>query len=199
MDTESALNFRPLAIRKAIDCVLAHPDFGPAIDDQRIGVSGGSLGGYTVLTALGAKCAATHSTDPRIKAGFGLVPFMGISIHEPATSLELWPFEKDLSGLQSILTPFLAVYTENDASTPPSTVLKGLSQMSGSTIGIALAGESHVVSDSALPDVYTWELLFFDAWLKGDVRARDLIYSSVNVSVEGGADDRKTFQSPASI
>lgn len=39
----------------ALDQLLAHPEFGPAIDSGRVGAVGYSAGGYTVLAAAGAR------------------------------------------------------------------------------------------------------------------------------------------------
>lgn len=46
---------RPSELSKTIDHVLADPTFGHAINTKRIGAFGYSLGGYTVLSAAGAK------------------------------------------------------------------------------------------------------------------------------------------------
>lgn len=196
MDINSAVNMRPLLFKAALDFISARADFASGIDSDRIGASGGSLGGYTVLTAIGGKygSAKVERSDARIKAAFGLVPFMGVSVKNPDSVFELWPFGKDFSGLKNVQKPFLAVYAENDVNVLPATVLAGLGRMSGTATGIALTGESHVVSNAALQDVYTWELLFFGAWLRQDHQAHALLYGAENVSVEGGVQDRKTFQ-----
>lgn len=44
----------------AIDQVLADPVFGHRIDAARIGAAGFSLGGYTVVTAVGGRCSLEH-------------------------------------------------------------------------------------------------------------------------------------------
>lgn len=46
---------RPRDLSAALDRLLADPQWGPRIDAERIGAMGFSLGGYTVLAALGAR------------------------------------------------------------------------------------------------------------------------------------------------
>ncbi len=47
------LILRPLELVAALDAVIAHPVFGPLIDETRVGAFGFSLGGCTVLAAAG--------------------------------------------------------------------------------------------------------------------------------------------------
>ncbi len=179
-------SLRPIVLEKVLDAVLKHPDFGPAIDSDRIGVSGSSFGGYTILATMGGNYLKSVETvaDPRIKAGFGLVPFTG--------SIFRWPFGKDWSGLKSVRVPFMAVYGEKDTNVPPETVLGSIAKLSGTASAIMFDGEKHILSDKVWPEVYTWEVLFFDTWLKGDAKAGKLIYE--NDSVQGATVDRKTYQ-----
>ncbi|MBL8078314.1 MAG: alpha/beta fold hydrolase [Anaerolineales bacterium] len=63
---------RAADIRLVVDNVLADKDFGPHIDENRIGIAGFSMGGYTALAAVGAQLeierwqpyCAVHPTDP---------------------------------------------------------------------------------------------------------------------------------------
>jgi len=64
--------------------------------------------------------------------------------------------------------------------------------MSGPTTAVMLDGEQHLVSNATSSDIRTWELLFFDAWLRDDATARQKLKSST--SVRGGVNDHKTFQ-----
>lgn len=196
---ETNLGLRPLALKAALDCVLKHPDFGPAIDPERIGVSGGSFGGYTILAAMGGKnpAAADSVADPRIKAGFGLVPFMGARIGFWPATIEAWPFGKDYAGLRAVRAPFMAIYGQKDTNVPPESVMGGIAQISGPTSAVMLDGEQHLFSKAVWSDVYTWELLFFDTWLRGDAGARRLLYGGT--SVQGGVNDHKTYQHAARL
>jgi hypothetical protein len=53
--------------------------------------------------------------------------------------------------------------------------------------------EAHILSKLAWPLVHTWEVLFFDTWLKGDETARQALYRAG--SVAGGVPNQKTWQS----
>lgn len=191
---EADLILRPLMIKKGIDYILAHPDFGPAIDPDRIGVSGASMGGSTILAVMGGKYlpAVEGIPDPRIKAGFGVVPFMGGTFGVWPFTLDAWFFGKDFAGLQSVSAPFLAVYAEKDKNVLPASVMSGVKQMKGPVSIIMLEGESHDLSQEAWSDIHTWEVLFFNTWLRGDTNARRLIYGGD--SVGGGVNDHKTYQ-----
>jgi Chlorophyllase enzyme len=179
-------SLRPLVLRKALDHILSHPDFGPAIDPNRIGLTGCSFGGYTILAVMGGKYLRSMDTeaDPRIKAGFGLVPFSG--------SFLRWPFGKDWAGLKSVRVPYMAVYGEKDQNVPPETVLGSIAQVSGTASAVVLKGEQHLISNKAAIAVNTWEILFFNTWLKGDAQAGKLIYEGS--SVQGEAENSKTYQ-----
>jgi hypothetical protein len=55
-----------------------------------------------------------------------------------------------------------------------------------------LDGETHDLSNSTTSDVNTWEVLFFDAWLRDDSNARQLL--EAGTSVRGGVHDHRTIQ-----
>jgi predicted dienelactone hydrolase len=180
---------RPLQFRQVLDQLLADPDFGPAIDSSRIGASGSSFGGMTILSCMGGGTSGESgcAPDARIKAGFGLVPFTGA----------FWarPFGKDWASLKGVRVPYLAVYAEADSNVPPDTVLGSIAQCSGDSTAVALPGEKHILSQDAWVDVKTWELLFFNAWLKGDAQALALLQGDTRV--RGGVADHKTYHQDA--
>jgi len=180
------LKLRPIEVRQVIDHLLADPDFGPLVDPERIGVEGASFGGYTLLACLGGRNPeGTHSDhDPRIKAGLGLVPFTSA----------WWsnPFGKDWAGLSSVKAPYLAVYAGEDKNVPPETVLGSIARCTGPRMAVCLDGEGHLLSDKAWKDVPTWEMIFWDAWLKDDPVAKSLL--EADTSVEGGVNDHVTFR-----
>jgi dienelactone hydrolase len=181
-----ALRLRSLQFRSAMDYVLSHPDFAPAIDQERIGVTGSSMGGFTVLNAIGGKTNDEFVPGPdlRIKAGFAVVPFVGA----------FWshPFGSDFAGLESVDRPLLAVCGGKDDVTPAKTLAKALRRISSSRTAYCLPEEGHVFTDSAWPVVGTWEVLFFDAWLKRDAAAKGLLYGET--VVKGGTRAELLFQ-----
>jgi len=178
---------RPLAVSKILDYMLADPDFGPAIDNERIGISGSSFGGYTTLAVTGGGCFGSSDvpTDSRFRAGFGIVPYVG-------GTYGYYPFGSNYSSLGNVECPFFAVYANNDTSVPKSTVEAALPQIEGTCTGVILAGETHSLSESAWVEAKTYEILFFEAWLCDDKNAMNTLYGDMNV--DGGVDDRRTYQ-----
>jgi len=191
----SAMAVRPLEFRAALDFVLQHADFVHAIDVGRIGASSASAGGHTILCAMGGINPASPNpslADPRIKAGFGLVPFMGSSMGIWPFKQDAWYFGKDYAGLRSVRVPFFAVYGEKDGNVVPAGVEAGVRAMSGPATAVMLDGETHSLSGSTTSDVNTWEILFFDAWLRDDAHAHQLL--ETGTSVRGGVNDHRTIQ-----
>jgi hypothetical protein len=185
------LAVRSLALKTAIDFLLADPDFSAVIDPDRIGVSGASGGGHTVLGALGGidpGAANPAAADPRIRAGFGLLPFVG---REFGFFTNGWVFGKDYVGLRPVQAPFMAVYGEADVSVSPTTVEAAVRAVSGPVYAVLLERETHSLTPATNSDVHTWELLFFDAWLRDNPDSRQLLARAT--SVRGGVSDRRTY------
>ena len=67
----------------------------------------------------------------------------------------------------------MAIYGEKDTNVPPRSVMGGIAQMSGPASAVMLDGEQHLFSKEVWTDVYTWELLFFNTWLRGDFQLLD--------------------------
>jgi len=196
-DFPANLALRSLELRATLDFVLQHPDFAPAIDADRIGAEGASGGAHTVLAALGGVDPAgrmPEGTDPRIKAGFGLVPFMGGAMGVWPFKLDFWFFGADHAGLHRVQRPFFAVYGGKDTNVPVENVEAGVRALAGPATAIMLDGEQHLVSDAANVDIRTWETLFFDAWLRDDPVARKKLADGT--SVRGGVTDHRTIQQP---
>jgi len=192
------LALRSIELRATLDYVLQHSDFATAIDADRIGANGDSAGGHTIAAALGGidpSGRIPEGADPRIKAGVGLVPFLGGSAGIWPFKMDLWYFGEDHAGLRCVRRPFLALYAEKDTNVSPEGVVAGVHAMAGPTIAVMLDGETHLVSNATSSDIRTWEVLFFDAWLRGDAAARQKLKSGT--SVRGGVNDHKTSQHEA--
>lgn len=182
-DWAGNLGMRPVVLKQAMDYFLAHPDYRDAIDTSRIGISGASFGGYTVLSALGGQrlYGLPSMSDERVKAGFSTVPALdSTSYFSP-------------NGLRAVQKPFLAVYGGKDAVVRKEDVEARIRELQGPTAAVRFDNEAHVTSKEAWPLVHTWEVLFFDAWLKGDETARKTVYGAG--SVAGNAENHKTWQS----
>ena len=189
------LALRALGVRAALDHLLRDPCFGPAIDAARIGAIGESAGAHTVLTALGGVDPSGRVpplADPRLKAAVGVVPFMGASFGFWPFKIDAWHFGADYAGLRGVRRPFLALYGGEDSNVPPAGVEAGVRALGGPAWAVCLDNEAHLLTDVAQRDVLTWELLFFDAWVRGDSISQR--YLDRAVSVEGGAGDRVTLR-----
>jgi predicted dienelactone hydrolase len=186
---------RSLGLRATLDFMLQHSDFANVIDPARIGAIGHSAGGHTILAAMGGTDPSgkiPSFADPRIKAGFGLVPATGGSFGMWPFNVDAWLFGKDRSGLRRVRSPFLAVYAEKDKNVPRDGVEAAVRQMGGPATAVMLDGETHALSPATVSDHSTWQLLFFDAWLRDDASARRRL--ATGTSVRGGVNDRKTIE-----
>ena len=173
---------RTLMVRSFLTYLLNHPKYGPMIDPDRIGLSGASLGGFTTLAILGGLYHNDPATvtDPRIKAGFGIVPWIGGSFD--------YPFLQDFSTLANVTVPFMAVFGEKDSAAPPEIAIQGLQQTSGITIGVQYTGVEHQFTQAAWEDTRTLEVLFFDSFLKDATTTRQILLNGTQVV--GGVEDQ---------
>jgi predicted dienelactone hydrolase len=179
---------RQAGVRAALDFVLKDPVFGPAIDQERIGASGASAGGMTVLALLGGtdpKHPGRSARDARIKAGFGLVPFMGGSFGIWPFQTDAWHVGRDFEGLAAVKAPFFAVYADQDKSVSADAVRAGVRRLGGPAWAVELPGEGHLLSPAAEREAYSWELTFFDAVLRGNADARAKLVTGTKVREVG--------------
>jgi predicted dienelactone hydrolase len=163
---------------------------------NRIGASGASAGGLTVLALLGGvdpKYPAYNPRDPRIKAGFGLVPFMGKSFGVWPFQTEAWHLGREFEGLAAVKAPFFAVYAGQDGAVPADSVRAGVRRLGGPVWAVELPGEDHGLKPAAEREAYSWELAFFDAFLRDNAEARAKLVAST--TVRGGGQGRMTFTS----
>jgi predicted dienelactone hydrolase len=184
---EDNFHLRPLLLRRTLDYILAHPEFGPAIDPARIGVSGSSFGGYTVLSTLGADRldCIPGQVDLRIRAGLVLVPAMR---HDQISLF----FGSGHAGLNRINIPVFALYAKKDTVVLAGDIEAGLEQLRGDGMAVLLEDEGHILSEGAWPVALTWEVLFFNAWLLDDETARMQLHEGETVA--GAVLNRKVFQ-----
>lgn len=185
------LSLRGLGVRAALDWLLRDSAFGPVVDEERIGAIGESAGGHTVLAALGGIDPSGRVPplgDPRVKAAVGVVPFVGQSIGIWPWAIDAWHFGEDFAGLNRVSRPFLAIYAGKDRSVAPAGVEAGVRALSGPTIAVRLDDEGHLLSAAAHADAHAWEVVFFNAWLRGDAEARRQL--EAGTSVRGGTADR---------
>jgi len=181
---------RSLAVRAALDHVLAHPHYADHIDAERIGATGTSGGGLAVLTLLGGLDPSRPGqslADERIKAGFGSEPFAGFSQATaqsmglpPGLAWPFWNFGDDFAGLAAVKRPWFAVSGELDRNVPAADVLAAARAMGSPAWVVEMKGQAHGLNEAANAEARGWEAAFFDAHLRGDAAARALLHPGAN-------------------
>jgi dienelactone hydrolase len=169
---------RTLAVRAALDHVLAHPHYADHVDPERIGATGSSAGGLTVLTLLGGLNPARPGlslADTRIKAGFGMIPFAGAGLASVPGLAGAWNFGDDYAGLAAVKRPWFAVSGEVDRNVPSASVLAAARALGGPAWVVEMKGQAHGMNEAADAEARGWEAAFFDAHLRGDAAARELL------------------------
>ena len=180
---------RPFALKAMTDTVLAHPGYSPGIDTQRIGGFGASLGGAAMAfllgasptTTLGGHCSDPITTDPRIKAAVGYVPFAGYSF--------LPAFCNNQTGAAGVNRPYLAMSGTADTTAPLNMMQLALNQFGSSRYLVQLADGKHELRPEDVDDLFTWMITFFDAYL--DIQTdRTAMARLIKMNgVVGGRDD----------
>jgi len=159
---------RPVSLKAMTDVLLGHAGYAPAVDTERIGGFGASMGGQAMAHLLGARITATLGkscretvTDPRIKAAVGYVPYAGQSF--------LPAFCDDQAGAEGVERPFLAITGSADTTAPEYLAEQAVNRFKGSRYMVSLAGGEHELRAEDAGDIFTWMITFFNAYL--DVRA----------------------------
>lgn len=179
---------RPLSLKAALDTLLADPNYREHVDAERVAGLGTSLGAESLLLYSGARVttdllprlqSAQVMSGGRLKAIAGYVPYFGQRL-VPA-------FGDDQSGLDGMSVPFLGIAGSADDVAPLALTEQGVNRMSGARYVVAFDGLAHTLRQSDLPDIYTWILMFFDAYLNDSEAARGQMARADEVA--GGAAD----------
>ncbi|MEQ9824052.1 MAG: hypothetical protein ABQ298_06680 [Puniceicoccaceae bacterium] len=180
---------RPLEARSVLQAILDDPEFGPRVNPDQIGISGHSFGGFTVYTMMGARNDGEGKTvhDDRIAAGVAASPWTG-GIQGDG---EYLPFGPEHVEMRHIQKPVLTLFGSLDPVTQPKYIVGASRNVQGPAHLIELSGEEHNYSPGGWADMQQWELLFFDAYLKGDPQALQTLEQAE--SIRGGSDDRQHF------
>lgn len=183
---------RPLAVRAALDALLARPDYAGAIDATRIGGMGISLGGETMLLSLGGRLsvdlfgsARDVAADPRIKAAVGVVPYTGATA---GILFSIPAFGTGQEGLAGVRKPFLAAAAAGDTVVPLAMTQLAVGKLGGTAGLVVMDGVGHQDwYPAGADDVATWSLTFLDAHVKADPQALETLMAMKAVS--GGVSD----------
>jgi dienelactone hydrolase len=157
---------RPLSLKVMTDVLLAS-GYAPAVDTDRIGGFGASLGGQAMANLLGARqttnidlsCHAT-ARDDRIKAAVGFVPYSGQSF--------LPSFCNDQAGAADVNRPYLALAGTADTTAPIKLTEQAVNLFGSSRYLVQLPGGKHELRPEDTDDLLTWMITFLNAYL--DVR-----------------------------
>lgn len=182
--------FRPLAARTALDAVLASDEFGAHIDATRIATSGHSAGGYTSLALAGGRYLRNSHNyhHPGVAAVVTAAPWVGGTLPDRGA---YFLFGENNSGVSAISAPVFAVFGTRDQATPASSILPALEQLSGPRYVVELVDQPHIFEAGSWQDLAAWELLFLDAYIKGNQQS--LRKLGVTRSMKGGNADLQHF------
>ena len=180
---------RPLLTKAVLDSVLESESFGPHIDTDNIGISGHSFGGFTALAVAGGPFQGNTATvaDKRFKAGVIAAPWVGGNYDGTDT----FAFGPNNSDLNRVTIPILSFFGTEDQVTLASFILPAVKQLSGPTYLVELVDQPHIFEQGSWEDRDHWELLFFSAYLKGDVTS--LATLKTGKSMQGGNQDIQRF------
>ena len=182
---------RPLALKALVDLVLQHPTFGSAVDPDRIGAFGASMGGQAVLNLTGAKLTTRVSKacretarDPRVKATVGLVPYAGQTI--------LPSFCDDQSGADSVSAPFLGMAGTLDTTAPVGMTRQAVNRIPVSHYLVEM-DIKHEFKPEFVGDIITWTSTFLNAYLANPADPGAMARFIRMKTVVGGPNDEMTI------
>ena len=155
---------RPLSLRTMTDVLLASP-WAAAVDTDRIGGFGASLGGEAmtllagadITSSLGGHCETSVPHDPRLRAIATYVPFAGWSF--------LPAFCQSQQGAENVNRPFLAISGTADTTAPIDQMRQALVRFDDSRFLVELAEGQHELRPEDVGDVFTWTVTFLRAYL----------------------------------
>ena len=155
---------RPLSLKAMTDVLLENSGFAAAVDADRIGGFGASMGGEAMALLMGARVTtgldlscgdAVH--DTRIKAAVTFVPYMGQTF--------LPAFCDGQAGAAGVTRPFLALSGTADTTAPFAPALQAINLFKGSRYLVSLPEGKHEFRAEDAGDLFTWMIGFFDIYL----------------------------------
>ena len=182
---------RPLALKAAADLLLAHPQFSAAIDADRIGAFGASMGGQAVAnlagarmtTSIGLACSET-ARDPRVRAVVALVPYSGYTF--------LPAFCNDQSGMDTVSVPYLGLAGTEDTTAPIGMTRQAVNRIPTSHYLVEMA-IPHEYRPEYRGDIFTWTVAFLNAYLQVPTDPGAMARLIKMQSVSGGPADALTI------
>lgn len=179
---------RPLSLQAALDALLVDPNYRDHVDAGRVAGFGISLGAESLLLFSGA--GLTTELLPRLRSTQVMrdARLRAISAHVPYFGQRLLPaFGDDQDGVDGMTVPFLAIAGTADETAPLLLIEQGVNRMQGARYVVAFDGLTHTLRPADMPDIATWTLAFFDAFVHDSAAARARIARMDEV--DGGAAD----------
>jgi hypothetical protein len=179
---------RPLALKNALDYMLAPGVWSGHIDSSRIGGFGASLGGESLFLQAGANLTVSVGlsskqvlADARLKSIATYVPYLGQTFF-PALG-------RDQGGIDFMNPiPVLAIAGTADTTAPLAATRQAMERLTGTNVLVSLEGVPHAFDFASSDDIFTWSVVFLNATTTRDPAS--LARLQRMTSVAGGGDDR---------
>lgn len=116
--SDEAVTNRCIHLSKTLDAILGHATFGSAVDTQRVGIVGHSLGGCAALALAGGQPWSRNRSpipvqpDPRFRAAVLMAPATG--------------YYRGPGALEKVSGTFLVLTGEKDDATPSEDIRQDL-------------------------------------------------------------------------
>ncbi|MEP7062393.1 MAG: hypothetical protein ABI881_08340 [Betaproteobacteria bacterium] len=179
---------RTLALKNALDYMLASSVWNGHIDANRVAGFGASLGGESLFLQAGAKLTDSVGlsskqvlVDNRLKSIATYVPYLGQTFF-PALG-------RDQSGIDFMNPiPVLAIAGTADTTAPLAATQQAMERLNGTNILVSLQGVTHGFDFASADDIFTWTVVFLNATTTRDPVSLARLQRMTNVA--GGGDDR---------
>lgn len=143
--SDEAVANRCLQLTKTLDAILAHQQFGPLADAQRVGIVGHSLGGCAALALAGGQPWSRNRSpipvqpDPRFRAAVLMAPATG--------------YYRGPGALEKVSGTFLIITGEKDPDTPSEEIRQDLSTLPSTVSSelVVIRGAGHYSFLSPFP------------------------------------------------
>lgn len=176
-------HMRALSIKKALDYLKKNKRYNKYIDFDNIGMLGVHMGATTTAMIAGGKFFSNDKlynyTDSRIKTAVVVAPYFG------SDKFPYWG--NDHEGIKNIKIPFFTIVGEDDdfdqiADYP--TTLDVMKVMTSPKMMVRLADAGHEIKLPMQTISDTLSIIHFDAFLKNDKKAKDLLSNVKKVDVK---------------
>ena len=104
---------------------------------------------------------------------------------------DIFAFGPDNKDIDKVTVPIISFFGTNDDVTTSEFILPAMKKLSGPTYVVELVNQPHNFDGGSWEDRNAWELLFYEAYLKGDEEALETLKTAR--SMNGGNEDIQLF------